>query len=121
MQDPDVPSSVDLMFRAVADLTRLRILCLLHRRELCVGDIVDILQVAQPKTSRHLAHLRKAGLVNVRKSGLWSYYFLSPAKTDFHEKLLLCLDNCIPEIPQIQSDLARASALEKLGRSCVPL
>ena len=63
---------VDLKFRAFSDRTRLRILHLLQEGELCVGDIVAILKVPQPRASRHLAYLRKADLVVVRKSGLWS-------------------------------------------------
>ena len=62
------------MFRAFSDRTRLRILHVLQDGELCVGDIVEILQVPQPRISRHLAYLRKAQLVLVRKSGLWSHY-----------------------------------------------
>ena len=82
------------MFRAFSDRTRLRILHVLQGGELCVGDIVEILQAPQPRISRHLAYLRKANLVAVRKSGLWSHYSLAPAKTAFHRKLLACLAKC---------------------------
>ena len=54
---------VDFMFRAFSDRTRLRILHLLRGGELCVCDLVEVLGVPQPKASRHLAYLRKAGLV----------------------------------------------------------
>jgi len=111
-------TSVDLMFRAFSDRTRLRVLSLLRSRELCVGDIVEILQVPQPRISRHLAYLRKAELVTVRKAGLWSYYSLSPAETAFHKKLLSCLGNCFSEVPQIQADLARAAQIKKSGGCC---
>ena len=120
MQQTDVSSSIDLMFRAFSDRTRLRILCLLHKRGFCVGDIVDILQAPQPKISRHLAHLRKAGLVTVRKSGLWCHYSLSPAQTAFHKKLLSCLSNCFLEAPQIQQDQARATEIQNSGGCCSP-
>jgi ArsR family transcriptional regulator len=109
---------VDLMFRAFSDRTRLRILSLLRSREFCVGDIVEILQVPQPRISRHLAYLRKAELVTVRKAGLWSYYSLSPAETAFHKKLLSCLGNCFSEVPQIQADQARAAQIKKSGGCC---
>ena len=85
---------VDVMFRAFSDRTRLRILHLLQHGELCVCDIVDVLGVPQPKASRHLAYLRKAGLVISRKGGYWTYYSLSPAKNQFHQKLLDCLPTC---------------------------
>jgi len=120
MQQTDVSNGVDLMFRAFSDRTRLRILCLLHEWEFCVGDIVDILQVPQPKISRHLAYLRKAGLATVRKSGLWCYYSLTPAHTAFHKKLLSCLTNCFSEVPQIQADLARAAEIKNFGGCCPP-
>jgi ArsR family transcriptional regulator len=51
------------IFRACADATRLRLLVLLSERELCVCDLVDVLEMPQGKISRHLAVLRRAGLV----------------------------------------------------------
>jgi len=78
----EVLGSTDLMFRAFSDRTRLRILHVLQGGELCVGDIVEILQAPQPRISRHLAYLRKANLVLVRKSGLWSHYSLAPTNTN---------------------------------------
>ncbi len=109
---------VDLMFRAFSDRTRLRILCLLQKREFCVGDIVEILQVPQPRISRHLAYLRKAKLVIARKAGLWSYYSLATAQTAFQKKLLSCLGNCFSEVPQIQADQVRAAEIKHSGGCC---
>ncbi len=105
----EAKDTVDLMFRAFSDRTRLRILNALRDGELCVGDIVASLRAPQPRISRHLAYLRKANLVMVRKSGLWSHYFLAPAKTAFHRKLLECLGKCFTEVPAIQADDARAA------------
>jgi ArsR family transcriptional regulator, arsenate/arsenite/antimonite-responsive transcriptional repressor len=116
----NVHGNVDLMFRAFSDRTRLRILSLLLRKEFCVGDIVEILQVPQPRISRHLAYLRKAELVTARKAGLWSYYSLAPAETAFHRKLLSCLGNCFSEVPQIQADQARAAEIKQSGGCCPP-
>ncbi len=109
---------VDLMFRAFCDRTRLRILSLLRDGELCVGDVVDSLQVPQPKVSRHLAHLRKAGLVTVRKEGLWSHYSLAVPETEFHHQLLECAMTCFQEVPEIRSDNARAVKIRKSGGCC---
>ena len=83
-----------------------------------MGDIVEILQVPQPRISRHLAYLRKAELVTVRKAGIWSYYSLASAQTAFHKKLLSCLGNCFSEVPQIQADQARAAEIKKSGGCC---
>ena len=64
---------VDRLFRAFSDRTRLRILHLLQQGELCVCDLVSILRVPQPTASRHLAYLRRAGLVRVRQEQSWKY------------------------------------------------
>jgi ArsR family transcriptional regulator len=108
----------DLMFRAFSDRTRLRILYLLLGGECCVGNLVDILQIEQPSVSRHLAYLRRAGLVSVRKAGLWCYYSLAPAQVSFHEKLLECLACCFDEVPQIQADRKRAETIRASGGCC---
>ena len=62
------------MFKALADATRLRILGLLLTGEVCVCDIHESLKIPQPKASRHLAYLRRAGLVETRREGLWIHY-----------------------------------------------
>ena len=100
-------SRVDLMFRAFSDRTRLRILHLLRGGELCVCDLVDVLEVPQPTASRHLAYLRKVGLVVARKEGFWSHYALAPVTNDFHQKLLDCLGCCFEDVPQLAKDLKR--------------
>ena len=114
----ETQDTVDLMFRAFSDRTRLRILHVLRDGELCVGDIVESLRVPQPRISRHLAYLRKANLVLVRKAGLWCHYSLAPAKTPFHRKLLECLGKCFTEVPELQADEARAANIRKSGGCC---
>jgi ArsR family transcriptional regulator, arsenate/arsenite/antimonite-responsive transcriptional repressor len=106
---------IDLMFRAFSDRTRLRILNLLGGGELCVCDLVTVLGVPQPKASRHLAYLRKAGLVAVRKEGLWSYYRLARPRDAFHRKLLDSLANCFHEVPELAKD---AKLLAARGKRC---
>ncbi|MGC4004599.1 MAG: metalloregulator ArsR/SmtB family transcription factor [Pirellulales bacterium] len=107
---------VDFTFRAFSDRTRLRILHMLLGGESCVCDLVAVLRVPQPKTSRHLAYLRKAGLVTARKDGAWSYYELAPARNAFHRKLLDCLSCCLTDVPELAAD---AKALRsRRGRSC---
>lgn len=72
------------IFGALADPTRLRILNLLHEGELCVCDVMSVLKEPQSKISRHLAYLKKAGLVEARKEGLWMYYRMAkPAGKTF--------------------------------------
>lgn len=67
-------SDMELFFQALADRTRLRILNLIGKDELCVCFFVEILGELQPKISRHLAYLRKAGLVTARRDGKWMHY-----------------------------------------------
>ena len=106
------------MFRAFSDRNRLRILCLLQEGESCVGDIVATLQVPQPRVSRHLAYLRRAGLVLSQKVGLWTYYRLSPVRNDFHRNLLGCLKTCFREVPEIKADAERAGKIRQTGGCC---
>lgn len=68
---------LDDVFAALADETRRRILGLLASGEICVCHIHEALDVPQPTASRHLAHLRKAGLVATRRDGLWVHYRLA--------------------------------------------
>src|SRR5450631_365650 len=68
--------SLDLLFRALADPTRLRLLNLMADKEICVCYFVEILCISQPKISRHLAYLRRAGLVASRRQGRWMHYRL---------------------------------------------
>jgi ArsR family transcriptional regulator len=66
----------ELFFRALADRTRLRLLNLMGKEEVCVCFFVEILKTNQPKISRHLAYLRRAGIVGVRREGQWIHYRL---------------------------------------------
>lgn len=106
------------MFQAFSDPTRLRILYLLREGETCVGDLVEVLGVPQPTASRHLARLRDAGLVEVRRDGRWSFYSLAPASGDFHRRLVGCLASCFAEVPELRADARRAARLRAKGGCC---
>src|SRR5262249_32886919 len=95
---------VDSLYKAFADSTRLRILHMLRGGELCVCHIVDVLDVPQPKASRHLAYLRKVGLVLVRRDGRWTYHRLAPGKNKLHDALLDSLSYCCKGMPQLLAD-----------------
>ena len=69
-------ADLETLFKALADRTRLRLIQMLGDNERCVCDCVAVLQTNQPKVSRHLAYLRRAGLVTVRRDGKWTYYRL---------------------------------------------
>jgi ArsR family transcriptional regulator len=69
---------MELLFRALADRTRLRLLNLLGDDEVCVCFLVEVLGAPQPKISRHLAYLRRAGVVAARRQGSWMHYRIAP-------------------------------------------
>ena len=110
--------SANGLFKALSDATRLRILVLLKEREICVGDLVQILDVPQPTASRHLAYLRKQGLVSTRKEGQWIFYEVSKPGTALERALLNCLDCCFAEVPEIKLDRKRAARLKSKGGCC---
>ncbi len=98
-----MPEAVQL-FKALADETRLRILNLIRHRELCVCQIVDVLGLGQSKVSRHLAHLRNAGLVSDRREGLWMYYSMTQPDGKLGEQLIDLLKEGGDEFPMATED-----------------
>ena len=70
------PGPQQQFFRALADRTRLRLLNLMGEKEVCVCYFVAVLKLSQPKISRHLAYLRRAGIVGARRQGKWMHYRL---------------------------------------------
>lgn len=68
--------SIALLFKALADRTRLRLINLIGEHEVCVCFLVEVLKLNQPKISRHLAYLRRAGVVSARREGKWIHYRL---------------------------------------------
>lgn len=111
-------TDINRMFRAFSDPIRLRTLHLLTGGEMCVGDLVEVLQVPQPTASRHLRYLREAGLVEVRREGRWCFYSLAEAGSGFHRRLLDCLGSCFAEVPELRSDAERAGRLRETGGCC---
>ena len=65
---------MERFFQALGDNTRLRLLNLMREQEICVCYFVEILGQGQPKISRHLAYLRRAGIVEARREGKWMHY-----------------------------------------------
>jgi ArsR family transcriptional regulator, arsenate/arsenite/antimonite-responsive transcriptional repressor len=112
-----VQNSAEL-FRALADETRLRILNLLGRGEICVCDIMTVLAIGQSKASRHLAYLRNAGLVEDRRVGLWMYYSLAEPKGMTHRRILRWLAEAGAGVPQAAADLKALRALQRGAGRC---
>ena len=100
-------------FKALADQTRLRILGLLRAGEICVCDIHGTLGVPQPTASRHLAYLRRAGLVKGRKAGLWVHYSLAELPDPVMQALLDAVTHAIGHLEAGDRDRRRlASRIE---------
>ena len=106
------------LFKALADETRLRILNLVGHRELCVCQIVEALGLGQSKVSRHLAHLRNAGLVNDRREGLWMYYSLGQPGGRLGEQLIELIRQAENELPMALEDLRALDGLRECGDQC---
>jgi len=96
------------LFAALADPTRLRLLNLMAGREVCVCYFVEILGQSQPKISRHLAYLRKAGIVAARREGKWMHYSICASSDSILAAVLAALGND----KQMRADRAR------LDRAC---
>ena len=79
---------IEAVFKALADKTRLRILALLGKNEVCVCHVHDTLGLPQPTVSRHLAYLRRSGLVNARRDGVWMHYRVSTSLDPAAQKVV---------------------------------
>ncbi len=96
------------LFKALADPVRLRLLNLLSDgREVCVCHLHGALELPQPTVSRHLAYLRKSGLVVGRKDGLWVHYRLARPGGHLHRALLLCVGAGIGDLDVFERDRRR--------------
>lgn len=105
--------------KALSDQTRLRILLLLAGgNERCVCELTQVLELAQPKISRHLAVLRESGLLQDRKAGLWVYYRLHPDLPPWAVQVLLGLQDGADAEALFQDDKQRLACALPLGASC---
>jgi ArsR family transcriptional regulator, arsenate/arsenite/antimonite-responsive transcriptional repressor len=99
--------SLEQTFKALADATRLRILGLLRAGEICVCDIHGSLGLPQPTVSRHLAYLRRTGLVEGRKDGLWVHYRLAALPDPVMQALLDAVTHAIGHLDAGHRDQKR--------------
>ena len=103
-----VVSDLDELFKGFADPTRLRILSVLAAGELCVCDLVDLLELPQPLISRHLAYLRRGGLVEVTRESKFAHYRLADPTNPVHRNLLSCVRSCFVGIHSLDEERRRA-------------
>ena len=103
---------LDLLFRALADPTRLRLINLMADQEMCVCYFIDVIGAPQPKISRHLAYLRRAGIVISRREGKWMHYRLTVPHESHAAAILRTTVQALREDKEMQRDR------ERLGRAC---
>jgi ArsR family transcriptional regulator, arsenate/arsenite/antimonite-responsive transcriptional repressor len=106
------PFDVVRLLAALADPTRLRLLNLMDGREVCVCYFVEILKQGQPKISRHLAYLRRAGIVEARREGKWMHYHIERPDDTGAASILDATLSSFKANREMQADLAR------LGQAC---
>jgi ArsR family transcriptional regulator len=106
----DVP--LERLFRALADPTRLRLMNLMAEGEICVCYFVEVLGAAQPKISRHLAYLRRAGIVAARREGKWMHYRLAVPGDSHAAAILKTTLDALRQDKELQKDFQR------LKRAC---
>jgi ArsR family transcriptional regulator len=106
------PVPLATLFAALADTTRLRLLNLMAGREVCVCYFVEILRQGQPKISRHLAYLRKAGIVSARREGKWMHYRIIPPVDQSAAAILA------QALASLKNDKQMLADISKLERAC---
>jgi len=103
---------IENLFKALADRTRLRLISLIGNSEVCVCFLVAILRTSQPKISRHLAYLRRAGIVASRREGKWMHYRLAEPPDEHAARIFREVRAALSEHPELQRDR------EKLMQVC---
>ncbi len=109
--------TMERLFRALGDATRLRILGLLLTGEVCVCDIHESLKIPQSKASRHLAYLRRSGLVATRRDGLWIHYRLGKLPDPVLATIADAVRHALTHVDVVRRDAER---LQKRTGCCVP-
>jgi ArsR family transcriptional regulator len=95
---------LETVFKALADKTRLRILALLGNNEVCVCHMHDSLGLPQPTVSRHLAYLRRSGLVEARRDGVWMHYQVSRALSPLVRGIVGAAIDALRQVPAANQD-----------------
>ena len=121
-EPPPTLGDLDALFRGFADPTRLRIMNVLAAGELCVCDIVELLELPQPTISRHLAYLRRMGLLEATREWKFAHYRLAEPEGAVHRNLLACVRSCFTGVPALDEERARAvwRAADRSRRACAP-
>jgi ArsR family transcriptional regulator len=106
--DPLEVGDLDALFRGFADPIRIRIMNVLAAGELCVCDVVDVLGLPQSTVSRHLAYLRRMGLVEATREWKFAHYRLAEPANQVHANLVACVRSCFAGVPSLDRERAHA-------------
>jgi len=109
---PGKAVSLDKLFRALADPTRLRLINLIADQEICVCYFTEVIDAPQPKISRHLAYLRRAGVVAAKRDGKWMHYRLTMPQNSHAASILKSTIAALKADKEMQRDR------ERLNRAC---
>jgi len=102
------------VFKALSDVSRIRILKMLEIRPLCVCEITDILELATSTVSKHLSILRDAGFIMDEKVGKWVYYRLNQSRTDtYADQLIPLLGKWLPNDKTVQKDVEKVNSVDR--------
>lgn len=102
-------------FKALSDETRLRIMVLLMQSELCVCDLMFVLDEPQSKVSRHLAYLKHSGITESKRVGVWMHYRLKHSSNGIYNAQLDFLKGQLSHLPQFRMDRERLLELKNQG------
>ena len=102
-----VKFDLEQFFLALSDRNRLRLINLMGEDEICVCFFVEILKMPQPKVSRHLAYLRRAGIVEARREGKWMHYRIVPPVDEHAARIFEQVRDWLNSDREMQQDRAR--------------
>ena len=122
MRMTEAPAPLDVrpasgLLKALADDTRLRVVALLSRGELCVCNIAAALDISQPNASQHLTVLRNAGVVDSRRKGSWMYYQMAAEQDPIRGRILRAVLDGLCDLEAAAEDRRRLAA-SRVGVSC---
>lgn len=96
--------NMELFFAALADRTRLRLVNMMSSDEICVCFFAEVIETNQPKISRHLAYLKRAGLVTARRDGKWMHYRITEPKNKRAAEVFAVIREMLKEDKEMKAD-----------------
>jgi ArsR family transcriptional regulator len=105
--------------QALSDETRIRIINLIIKRECCICEVVQALNISQTRASRNLKILYDTGFLNIRNDGLYTFYTVNPERDDFRNHLLQAVKRNLQKNSMAHKDLHQLDQAKRMGPGCV--